>query len=88
MWGCEALEEFPLGVSNLLALEELDFARCRSLEMISECLGNLQKLKILHMWGCEALEEYPFGVTNLLALENINYNRCTSLRGITPPYVL
>jgi hypothetical protein len=29
---CEALEEFPVGVSNLVALEELYIARCRALE--------------------------------------------------------
>jgi hypothetical protein len=74
MWGCEALEEFPIGVSNLLALEELHFAECGSLKMISESLGNLQKLKILRMWGCEALEEYPLGVINLLALADFKFD--------------
>ena len=34
MFECEALEEFPFGVGNLLALEELSFAACRALKRI------------------------------------------------------
>ena len=29
MFECEALDEFPVGVSNLVALEELHFSTCR-----------------------------------------------------------
>ena len=54
---CEALEEFPVGVSNLVALEELHFAKCRALTRILENFANLTKLKILRMFECEALKE-------------------------------
>jgi hypothetical protein len=30
MGGCEALEDVPPGLSNMCALEELDFSLCRS----------------------------------------------------------
>ena len=45
MFESEHLEEFRLGVSNLLVLEELDFARCRALKSTPESSGNLQNSK-------------------------------------------
>ena len=47
--GCEALEEFPIELSKLSTLEELDFSRCRSLKEIPEGFGgmtNLCELKV------------------------------------------
>ena len=58
MFECEALEEFPLGVGNLLALEELSFGACWALKTIPESFGNLTKLKMLGMFKCEALEKF------------------------------
>ena len=55
MFECEALEEFPLGVSNLIALEELNFAGCRILKGIPESFGTLEKLKILRRSESEPL---------------------------------
>jgi hypothetical protein len=50
MYECEALEEFPVGVSNLVALEELHFGTCRALKRIPESFANLTKLKnIVHV---------------------------------------
>ena len=69
MFECEALEDFPLGVSNLSALEKLNFARCRALKTIPKSFCNLKGLKMLRMFECGALEELHVGVTNLLALE-------------------
>jgi hypothetical protein len=45
MFACEALEEFPVGVSNLVALEDLNFATCGALKRIPESFANLTKLK-------------------------------------------
>jgi hypothetical protein len=72
MYECEALEEFPVGVSNLVALEELHLGRCRALKMILESFANLTKLKILCRFECEALEEYHVGVSYLVVLEELN----------------
>ena len=69
MWGCEALEEFPPGLSKLRALEELNFSECRSLMKIPEGFGGLTSLEKLLMQECEALEEFPPGLSNLCALE-------------------
>jgi hypothetical protein len=66
------LEEFPVGVSNLVALEELHFATCRALRTIPESFAKLTKLNELSMFECEALEEFPVGVSNLVALEELN----------------
>src|ERR1700738_955009 len=66
MLECEALEEFPVGVSNLEALEEPDFGTCRELKMIPESFGNFTKLKIVLMLECGGLEEFPVGVRNLI----------------------
>ena len=59
IWQCEALEEFPPGLSNMCALEELDFSKCRSLRKILEGFGGLTSLKTLSMWECEGLKEFP-----------------------------
>ena len=32
MLKCEALEVFPFGLNNLVALEELDFSKCLALK--------------------------------------------------------
>ena len=82
MWECEALEDFPLGVSNLVALEELHFARCRALKRIPESFGTLTNLKLLHMFGCEGLEEFHVGVSNLIALEYLDFATCRALKRI------
>ena len=79
MFECEALEEFPLGVSNLLALEELHFATCQALKTIPESFGTLTKLKILCMYECEALEEFPLGVGNLIVLEELNFGKMSGI---------
>ena len=57
-----------MGVSNLLALEELNLGTCRALKMIPESIGNRTKLKMLRMFECQTLEELPVGLSNLLAL--------------------
>ena len=62
---CEALEEFPPGLSMLDALEELDFSLWRSLRKIPEGFGGLICLKKFRMQGCEVLEEFPFGLSTL-----------------------
>ena len=80
MFECEALEEFHVGVSNLLALEELHFARRRALKMIPESLEKVTKLKVLRMFECEALEEFHVGVSNLLALVELDFARCRALK--------
>jgi len=59
MQGCEVLEEFPPGLRNMCALEELDFSQCRSLTTIPEGFSGLTSLKKLTMQECEALEEFP-----------------------------
>jgi Leucine-rich repeat (LRR) protein len=76
------LEEFPVGVSNLVALEELHFGACRTLKAIPESFGNLTKLKMLRMYECEALEEFPVGVSNLVALEELHFGACRTLKAI------
>jgi Leucine-rich repeat (LRR) protein len=76
MQACEALEEFPLGLSNLSMLEELDFPKCMSLKHIPEGFGGLTSLKKLYMWECEALEEFPLGLSNLSMLEEIDFSQC------------
>ena len=73
MYDCQALEEVPVGVSNVVALEELNFVGCRPLKTIPESLENLTKLKILCMFEFEALEEFHVGVSNLLALEELAF---------------
>ena len=50
---CEALEEFPLGLGNLCALEELDISKCMSLRRIPVGFGRLTSLKKLIMEECE-----------------------------------
>jgi hypothetical protein len=50
MWGCEALEGFPSGLNNLIALEEIDFSTCRGLKHVPEELGMLTCLKKLSMF--------------------------------------
>ena len=57
MWRCEALEEFPPGLSNMCALEELDISDYRSLKKIPEGFGGLTSLKKLdikdvRLWRC------------------------------------
>ena len=66
MFDCDALEEFFLCVSIILALEDLNFVTCQALKTIPESFGNLTKLKILHIFECEALEEFLLGIGNLL----------------------
>ena len=41
---CVSLEEFPLGVSNLVAPQELDFGRCWASKSMQISFGNLTKL--------------------------------------------
>ena len=52
----EALEEFPLGVCMLVALEEINFGGCKSLKKFLEGLRGLGHLTKLYMYKCEALE--------------------------------
>jgi len=47
MHECEALEEFPSGVTTLKALELLSFQGCKALKIIPEGLGGLTCLKSL-----------------------------------------
>ena len=63
------MEEFPSEVRTLVALEELNFPRCKSLKNIPEGLGGLTCLKKLYMSECEALEEFQSGVCTLIELE-------------------
>ena len=82
MFKCEALEEFPLGVSNLLVFEELNFARCWTLKTILESFGNLTKFKILLMFECVVLEEFALGISNTLALEELDLASYQALKMI------
>jgi len=55
MQACEALERFPIGLSKLSLLEELNFSKCPSLNEIPEGFGGLRSLKKLVMQACDAL---------------------------------
>jgi hypothetical protein len=61
MGECEALEVFPSGLSNLIALEEFNFFGCRALKHVPELFGTLTRLKNLKILECEALEVFPYG---------------------------
>ena len=74
MHECEALEDFPPGLSNLCALKELNFLLCQALRKVQEGLGRLTILKKLGMQGCEALKEFPPGLSNLCALEVLEFS--------------
>ena len=56
MFECEALEDFLVGLSNLVSLEVLYFGTWWALKTIPECFGDLTKLKTFRMFECEALE--------------------------------
>jgi hypothetical protein len=79
MWEYEALEVFPFGLSNLIALEELNFFKYRALKHVPEGFGALTCLRKLGMWECEALEVFPSGLNNLKALEELNFSQCRAL---------
>ena len=67
------MKEFPTGFNNLLALEELKFYKCGSLNHMSEGFGTLTCLKKLYMSECEALEVFPSGLNNLITLEELDF---------------
>ena len=77
---CEALEEFFVGVNNLLSLEELVFGECRALKMVPESFGKVTKRKIWRMIECEAVEEFPVAVSNLFLSEVLNFGGCRALK--------
>ena len=76
MWECEALEEFPSVLSNLTALEQLNFSKCRVLKHVPEGFGASTCSKKVKMWECEALEVFPCGLSNLTTLEEPHFSNC------------
>ena len=76
IWECEALEVFPSGLNNLMALEELDFSYYQALKDMPEGFGTLTCLKKLMMWEHDALEVFPSGLSNLIALEKLDFSKC------------
>ena len=79
---CNNLENFIKILSNLIALEELNFSKCQDLKHVPEGFGRLTCLKKLAMWECEALEVFPSGLSNLTALEVLNFSKCRALKHV------
>nr|PNR47059.1 hypothetical protein PHYPA_014179 [Physcomitrium patens] len=94
MWECEALEEFPSRLPNLITLEELNFLNCRNLKKLLEGFGSLIYLKKLFMRDYKALEEFLSRLPNLaledflsrlpnlITLEELDFSNCRNLKNL------
>jgi len=78
--GCTSLTSFPCNI-NLDFLDTLILSGCSKLEKIPKIVGNMKRLKKLHLDG-SAIKEVPLSIERLSSLTLLNLEGCTSLTSL------
>ncbi|GLJ34183.1 hypothetical protein SUGI_0687060 [Cryptomeria japonica] len=68
---CSGLRELPVSFKHLINLEYLNLSICKILNLRSDTLENITKLKYLSLNHCHQLQQLPHQVTNQASLKEL-----------------
>ncbi|CAK9266558.1 unnamed protein product [Sphagnum jensenii] len=77
---CQSLEEIPLAISQLNALQELYLSGCSELKALPSSIGQLNALQELDLSGCSELKALPSSIGQLSALQGLDLSGCSKLK--------
>jgi Leucine-rich repeat (LRR) protein len=69
---CQSLEEIPLPIGQLNAVEELYLSGCSELKALPSSIGQLNALQELDLSGCSKLKGLPSSIGQLSALQKLD----------------
>ena len=59
---CWDLEEFPMGICDMISIQKLSITNCHLLQKLPSDLGNLISLRMLRLSGCLGMKELPTSI--------------------------
>ncbi|KAH8955411.1 hypothetical protein BDL97_08G136600 [Sphagnum fallax] len=75
---CQSLEEIPLSIGQLNALQEFHLSWCSNLKELPSSIGQLNALQELHLSPCSKLKELPSSIGQLNALQELDLKGCSN----------
>jgi Leucine-rich repeat (LRR) protein len=76
---CHNLEEIPLSIGQLNALQEFNLSWCFNLQKLPKSIGKLYALQELDLSGCWNLKKLPSSIGQLNALLKLDLYECWNL---------
>ena len=76
---CNALEELPVGLCNIVHLKKLIITNCHKLFALPEEIGKLVNLEVLRLRSCTDLSELPKSIRSLQKLSILDISDCLNI---------